>query len=401
MWRWLIALATLPLVACATARAAEPPPAVWSWTRIVFDRDGIVESRAVGVADPRTGRPLGIDDPVRIASISKLIVALGVMRLVEQGQLDLDRDVSDWLGWRLRNPAHPDAPITLRHLLSHTSGLRDGDDLYVIPLGGAVRETLADPRVWDARAPGEAFAYANINFPVVASVMEMATGERFDRLMEREVFAPLGLDACFNWTTCPDARIARAVVLRDEQGAIVRDDLAGARPECPVVPDAAGGCDLSTYPPGSNGALFSPQGGARVSARDLTVIGRLFLNDGMHARRVFLSPAAMARMTAPVWRGVASGEFGEPGAFCAFGLAVHHLANDGCRDDPFGDGRPRIGHAGDAYGLLSGLWIDPASGLGVAYFVTGVADQRAPGRLSSFSAVEESLARGEELPVRR
>ena len=67
--------------------------------------------------------------------MTKLTVALGVMRLVEAGRLDLDRDVSDYLGWTLRNPAFPDRPITLRLLLSHTSSVRDEGDNYVVPLG--------------------------------------------------------------------------------------------------------------------------------------------------------------------------------------------------------------------------------------------------------------------------
>ena len=64
------------------------------------------------------------------------------MRLVEQGRLDLDRDVSDYLGWSLRNPAFPDRPITLRLLLSHRSSLRDGVD-YAIPLGTTLQSVLA------------------------------------------------------------------------------------------------------------------------------------------------------------------------------------------------------------------------------------------------------------------
>ena len=57
-----------------------------------------------------------------------------------------------------------------------------------------------------------------------------------------------------------------------------------------------------------------------------------------------------------------------------YGLAVQRLATarPGCRDDPFGDGRPRVGHAGEAYGLRSGLWVDRAGGTGVAFFATAV-----------------------------
>ena len=146
---------------------------------------------------------------LRIASISKLVTTLGVLRLVDSGVLDLDRNVSDYLHWPLRHPQFPDRPITLRLLLSHRSGLTDGAD-YIIPLGETIRQRLADPRAWDPQhGPGEDwFHYTNLNFPVVASVMEAATGERFDRLMQDLVVKPLGLSACYNWSGCNGAAAA-------------------------------------------------------------------------------------------------------------------------------------------------------------------------------------------------
>ena len=360
-----------------------------------FDRSGVTSVRAHGLADRRTGRRVTADDPVRVASISKLVVAMGVMRLVEAGTLDLDTDVSAQLGWRLRHPRFPDVPITLRLLLSHRSGLTDAAD-YAIPLGQTLRDRVADPRAWDAdHPPGGFFRYTNLNVPVVASVVERATGERFDRAMARLVIAPLGLDACFNWASCSPARAAQAVVLYRADGGVATDDLRGRPPACPVNAPAGSACDLSAYPPGENGALFSPQGGLRVSMRDLARIGRVLLNDGDG----FLSPASVAVMTAPAWtydgaNGV-TGEGGDGGFFCRYGLAVQTLATPrtGCRDDPFGDGVARVGHAGEAYGLRSGLWVDRARGKGVAFFATAVKDG-ARGKRSAFAPQEERLARG-------
>src|SRR4051812_13670458 len=193
----LIALLFISMSGCATLPSPAPVPA-YAWA--TFDRTGLTASGASGLADRAHGRALTIDDPVRIASVSKLVVALGVMRLVEQGRLDLDRDVSDWLGWPLRNPAFPDRPISLRLFLSHRSSLRDGVD-YAVPLGTELRTVVADPAAFDAEhPPGAFFRYTNLNFPLIASVMEKATGERFDRLMQRLVLDPLGLQACFNWS---------------------------------------------------------------------------------------------------------------------------------------------------------------------------------------------------------
>ena len=151
------------------APAPQPLPSGPAQVAVAFDRNGERGSWADGLADPSTARAVTPDDPVRVASVSKLVVAIGVMKLVEQGKLELDRDVSTYLGWKLRNPAFPDQAITLRQLLSHTSSIRDGDDAYVIPLGETLQQGLAETQVWDAaHGPNEHyFAYSNFNFPVI------------------------------------------------------------------------------------------------------------------------------------------------------------------------------------------------------------------------------------------
>jgi CubicO group peptidase (beta-lactamase class C family) len=114
-------------------------------------------------------------------------------------------------------------------------------------------------------------------------VVERATGERFDRVARREVLEPLGLDACFNWATCSEAAAARAVVLYDEDGS-PSSTISRAAARLPGVRGAEGTpVHAGGYEPGSNGALFSPQGGLRISAAGLTVIGRMLLNEGRHA----------------------------------------------------------------------------------------------------------------------
>ena len=185
---------------------------------VAFDGAPETGASATGLADRASGRRATPDDPVRIASISKLVVAIGVMRLVEQGKLDLDRPVGDYLGYTVENPAFPGQPVTLRRLLSHTGSLRDHDDQYAIPLGGTLRAVLGDAASWDsAHGPGAGyFAYANVNFPVVASIVERVTNTRFDHVMKRLVLDPMKLDACFNWPLCSDAAVARAVVLMQD-----------------------------------------------------------------------------------------------------------------------------------------------------------------------------------------
>ncbi|HEX7732179.1 MAG TPA: serine hydrolase domain-containing protein [Rhodanobacter sp.] len=401
--RMLLACCLSGLFFLAGLARADAPVAT---VRVAFDRYGITSVQTDGFADKAAGRRVTADDPMRVASISKLVTAIGVMRLVEAGKLDLDADVSTYLGWKLRNPAFPGVPITLRLLMSHRSSLTDAAGYWQTPLDGRLRDLLENPRAWDAaHAPGTYFRYTNLNYPVVAQVMERVTGERFDRLMQRLVLQPLGTGACFDWATCNEATAARAIVLYDTGGKPIVDDNHGHKPDCLVKPARDGSCDLSAYHPGENGALFGPQGGLRISAIGLARIGMMLLGDGTLALDGvrMLTPASVQAMATPRWE--YDGRDGltyEPdsadhqdGFYCHWGMGMQILATpvQGCRDDPFGDGVARVGHSGTAYGVQAGLWLDREHGTGVVWFTTGMPEERTGGR-SAFSAVEEKLARG-------
>jgi CubicO group peptidase (beta-lactamase class C family) len=389
MRRLAFAATTLLASGCATMPTAAPRDT--AEVGVAFDRNGELAGYAQGVADPRTRRIVTADDPVRVASISKLVVAIGVMKLVEQGKLDLDADVSRYLGWTLRNPAFPERPINLAMLLSHTSSVRDHDDQYAIPLGRTVQQVLSDPRSWDPQhGPGQNhFTYANMNFPIVASIVERVTGERFDIWMRREVLEPMRLDACYNWATCSDAAVQRAVVLMQD-GKAVRDDLGGRRPDCPVFVEEGEACDLSRWKLGENGALFAPQGGLRISARGLARVGRLLLNAGTLDGVRIISPRSVDLLLTQVWRFDGGNGNTEKGFYCSYGLATQQIPTQvpGCADDMGTVGATLVGHAGDAYGLKAGLWIDRQRGRGIAYFVTGVPDNAERGPGTAFTAAE-------------
>jgi CubicO group peptidase (beta-lactamase class C family) len=358
-------LAAVMAAGCATSANAETlsdqtniQPAV---VKVDFTLDritpAIVEGDA-GVAE----RAVTIDDPARVASISKLVVAIGVMRLSEQGKLDLDLDVNEYLGWRVRNPAFPDAPITLRALLSHQSGLRDSVD-YIVPLDGSLEAVLADPKAWDAiHAPGTYFSYANINSPLIAAVVEGATDERFDRLMARLVLTPLGLDACHNWGDgCSDGRRAQAVTLLRPNGDLARDAPMNGPDPCAVYPASDGSCDVDKlYVLGRNGSAFSPQGGLRISASDLAKIGQLLLRDGAP----LLSPKSFAQMIGPVWTFDGKNGDDDKSYFTGYGLGVHWLTDT--------QGNRLFGHVGEAYSLRAGFWINPVERKGFYRYVTMV-----------------------------
>lgn len=371
--RWLAALLLLagtvagcapfvpPVETAASVGVIRPAKVKVDFTRISISTD-IVEGDA-GVA----GRPVSIDDPVRVASISKLVVALGVMRMAERGTIDLDKDVSDYLGSQVRNPAFPDTPVTMRQLLSHRSGLRDKID-YIVPLDGDLSAVLAKPEAWEAKyPPGEYFSYANINSPLIAAVIEAATGDRFDRAMASWVLDPLGLDACYNWGAgCSDGRRSQAVTLLRPNGDLARDAAITGKDTCAVYPATDGSCDVDKlYKLARNGSAFSPQGGLRISASDLAKIGQVLLNEG----RPLLSKKSFAEMVGPVWTFKGSNGDDDKGYFKAYGLGIHHLGD--------GKGGQWIGHVGEAYSLRAGFWVNPKEGRGFVRYATMV-DEFAP-----------------------
>ena len=355
------AIAPLP----AAAQDAPPPAAVVA----AFDKDGIHPLIVEGLANKETGRAVEANDPVRIASISKLIMALAALRLMDEGKVDLSRDVSDYLGWPLISPHRPNRPVSLARLLSHRAGLSDKAG-YIIPLGESLEAKLADPAAWRDEWADE-FEYANLGSPLVATVLEAASGERYDRLVERLVFAPLGVKACLNWIGCDADMQARAVTLYRDTGEVARDDPSDLPPHC-TFPVAEGiECSLENYVPGTNASIFSPQGGVRIGMVDLAKIGQAlldvdnnrFLSSGVTEIWIYAMIEAANHLppeqTSP--------------DFCGYGLGAYGLVDaPPCKDDLFKDGRERIGHGGEAYGLRSGLWFSIADDQGFAYFTTEV-----------------------------
>jgi CubicO group peptidase (beta-lactamase class C family) len=348
------------------AIAAEPIPKP-ARVKVEFDSTRILTKSAEGEAGV-VGRPVTINDPARVASISKLVGALAVMRLVEQKKIDLDRDISDYLGWRVRNPAFPDTPITMRQLLTHRTGIRDNID-YILTLDGKLESVLSNPAAWEAKyAPGSYFSYANLNSPIIAATMEGATGKRFDVLVADLVLKPLKIDACFNWGAgCSPGRRAQAVTLLRTNGDLARDAAMTGPDPCPIAPASNGSCDLALYTLGKHGSAFSPQGGLRISPAGLAKIGQVLLKGG----RPILSRKAFAEMTREQWRFDGKNGNDEKGYFLRYGLGIH-MHKDA-------QGVEWIGHVGEAYALRAGFWIDPKAKRGKMQYVTMVPAETAVG----------------------
>jgi CubicO group peptidase (beta-lactamase class C family) len=163
----------------------------------------IVWLQAYGYADLENGRLLTSDTPMRVQSISKSVTAWGVMKLVEQGKIDLDAPVSQYLkSWSLPEMDYPSEAITVRRLLSHTAGMPLGDVFTIYSPGEempSLQEKLTQAVV-PMQEPGIAFSYSNTGYNLLELLIEEVSGQDFSEYMRREVFQPLGMEgASFNW----------------------------------------------------------------------------------------------------------------------------------------------------------------------------------------------------------
>ncbi|WP_229412231.1 MULTISPECIES: serine hydrolase domain-containing protein [unclassified Massilia] len=345
---------------------------------------------------------VGPDTLFRIASISKMMTTLGLMRLLEDGKVSLDADVSGYLGFTLRNPHFPGQSITLRHLLTHTSSLRD-DAGYSWGADVALKDVI-DARMFAANAgPGAYFTYCNLGWGVIGTVMERVTGERFDRLMQRLLVEPLGLQAGYLPSELPPKALANLATL-------YRKRTVDTEVWDPAGPWIAQVDDYSVKPPvaidryviGTNATPFSPTGGLRISARDMGVVMRMLMGQGPQ----LLKPATLSLMFSRQWTYDGRNGDTSDGLFHCWGLGNEQFPDETGIRLVEGGGFPAVGHLGDAYGLMSVFAFDPKRRNGMIVLVGGTSTDpfalANKGKYSSLARFQEciltALYRGAIMP---
>lgn len=425
-------------------------------TRRFAAGDGKVRTEGQGGA---TDLPVDERTRWRVASISKPTATIGAMRLVEKGFLDLDRNISDYLGFTLRNPAFPDEKITTRMLLGHTSSLRDAG-FYYPPLGHRLEELFApdgryfdggkhfapkDPRV--DMSPASFYCYCNLGYAILGSIVEKIAGKRFDLYMQEAVFGPLGIDGGFNVNLLSDEGFANlSPIYRkcpadeesdDSWNAMGSwypqiDDYRGLRPKLPVrIPVAVGTGStgvqggrgsrdsavlpsLEDYRLGENGSLFSPQGGMRIRARDLAKIAQCLIDGGKVDAGFgvdggtkaaeprsggirLLSEMSVDAMMTPGWKRR------EDGSNCEEEFSRTYATGIGMMRPTGPGGRPGLwGHRGNAYGFLGGMFVDRSNRSGYVYMIGGTGANPDANRdaQSGLTVWEEALGRAIEKTLR-
>lgn len=159
---------------------------------VVKDGKALV-SRGYGLAELESGRPAGPETNYRLASVTKQFTAASILLLVQDGRVGLDDPIRRWL------PSLPptDNGITIRHLLTHTGGLIDYEDIMSpdtrVPLRDADVLKLLENERRTYFPPGTSYRYSNGGYSLLSLVVEKASGMSFQAFLKQRIFLPLGM----------------------------------------------------------------------------------------------------------------------------------------------------------------------------------------------------------------
>ncbi|HNW99057.1 MAG TPA: serine hydrolase [Bacteroidales bacterium] len=364
-------------------------------TALAVCNDSIIFSENIGTADYIRNIPVTDSTLFRVASISKTVTATAFMILYEKGLVKLDEDIGNILGYSVRNPDYPDVAITPRMLLSHTSGIQDGTgysgfitDTYREKVPPKIISLLSDTGkyfsadIWQKHSPGTYFSYCNLNFGIVATIIEKISGVRFDIFCKKNIFDPLGMTASYKVQDFSNINNV-AVLYRMNNGVWQpqADNYQG------VKPDAR---DLSTYIAGDNGVIFGPQGGLKINAKSLAVFMMMHMNGGIYKGIRILNPSTIKLMHSPEW--LYNGKNGDNyfNLFRSWGYGFH-LVNNSENGDIAVNGYKMLGHYGESYGMLGDMYFNEENKFGIIFITNGSKAPYEESVNTAFYAVEADV----------
>ncbi|GAA0879459.1 serine hydrolase domain-containing protein [Algoriphagus jejuensis] len=284
---------------------------------------------------------LSTSDIFRIASISKSFSATSVMQLIEEKELSLDDDVSDLIGYPVRNPKFPDTVITLRMLLSHTSSLNDSEGYFTLDAINPAQNPNWE-KGYNDYAPGTGYQYCNLAYNMTGAIIEKYSGERFDQYVRGHILAPLGLYGGYNIDELDASSFALIYAYDSDSSKFTLSPAAYAsRKE-----------EIANYRFGYSTPIFSPTGGMKISAPDLARYMIMHMNYGKAGGERILKKSSAELMQTPL------------SAEENYGLALW-------KTDKLIAGHELVGHTGSAYGLYSAMFFDPKEKFGIVVISNG------------------------------
>lgn len=308
---------------------------------LVCDNLGHYDKCATGFSSLEKQTKSVSNNIYRIASISKVVVAIGLLRLYDQGLVDIDEDVSKYLGFIVRNPFFPTSKITLRMIMSQSSSICDNvydesnsTDDY-IPLA----TVLSNDDSYLNQEPGKEFKYSNLGCGILACVIEKITNTYFPTYIVEKVLKPLGINSGFRLEDLkyPERLVSHYLYNPKTTGfTLYRDYDLFKKVQC------------LKYPLGDN--YRGVAGGLYISSLDLYKIMQLLMNKGIYKDIRILKEETVEEMEKVQWEGTCS----DP-TYKKKGLQLIIM-------DEFTIS-PLYGHFGNAYGLRSFMLYNENGGM--------------------------------------
>ena len=309
----------------------------------VVKNNKIIYTHSFGYQNKEENKLLQNDNLFRIASISKSFTATALLQLVEKKLISLDDDVSDLIGFTVRNPNHPEKVITLRMLLSHRSSLNDSQGYFNLD--------VVDPstnnnyqKCYNTYAPGEGYQYCNLNFNMAGAILERLTGERFDSYIKKQILNPLGIEGGYNIDSLDHSKFAILYDFNGKEGKFTPNPGAYA----------SRATELVNYKIGRSTPIFSPTGGMKIAAEGLAKYMIMHSKHGKYAGGRLLRKKTSKLMQTPL-----SADGNDQ-----YGLALW-------KTNKLIPGVEFTGHTGSAYGLNSAFFFNPKKKFGLVVICNG------------------------------
>ena len=307
----------------------------------VVKNNKVIYNHSFGFKDVEKELPLTNESIFRIASISKSFTTTAIMQLVAEKKIRLDQDISELVGFKVRNPAYPNTVITLKMALSHRSSINDSEGYFSLDaIDPATNPNFA--KCYNAYEPDKGYMYCNLNYNLAGSILEKITGIRFDKYIQQQILDPLGLYGGYNVNALDSNLIAKIYEFNKEtKGFTLSPNAYAPRTE-----------EISNYTMGRSTPIFSPTGGMKISANDLAKYMIMHSQLGKYKGGRMIPKKLSQQMQA-----IISEEE-------SYGMALENTTQ-------LIAGKTMIGHTGSAYGLYSMMFFEPKEKIGFIVISNG------------------------------
>nr|MBR4281363.1 beta-lactamase family protein [Clostridia bacterium] len=310
---------------------------------VIIMKDGeVLYSYDYGYKQASRRETVTLDTCFHAASVTKMISAVGLMQLLEDYDISLDTPVKDIVGIPVVNPAFPDAPITIRQVLSHTSSFVQNQ--YLTPDWSKIGKN--NGYFSTVNAPGTAYEYANMNGGLIGAMIEAISGKSVNDYMQRYVFVPLKINAAYHAALLPDPTDVADKLQKN--GKTFRT----AENEFETFKDYDDSCFPALHTNITSGSLY-------ISVNGLIRIVQLLQNGGVLEGKRILTEETVRLMMSPQHLVQGSSVTGES----PYGLCITTV------DDL--PGGTWYGHQGMWQGLTSNAYFQPDTGLCIAMIANG------------------------------